>query len=154
MLQPNRVVAILTPLVFAPLAGYITLKLADAGIHLGGGQEALIVQGLIFALGVLIAWLKSQQWLKGWQKWEERADEMTNGALDEAMQKFLEELAHKTGTPLPTNVLELPSAPGSVDEYVPIPEPPTVPTGEGTASAGEPPPAAQPGAFGGDEPRA
>lgn len=149
MLQPNRVVAILTPLVFAPLAGYITLKLADAGIHLGGGDEALIVQGLIFALGVFIAWLKSQQWMKGWQKWEERADTMTNGALDEAMQKFLEELARKTDTPLPVTTDE------TTEESVPTPElPADVPTGEGTPSAGEPPPAAVPGAFGGDEPRA
>lgn len=149
MLQPNRVVAILTPLVFAPLAGYITLKLADAGIHLGGGDEALIVQGLIFGLGVLIAWLKSQQWMKGWQKWEERADTMTNGALDEAMQKFLEELARKTDTPLPVTTDE------ATDESVPTPElSADVPTGEGTPSAGEPPPAAVPGAFGGDEPRA
>jgi hypothetical protein len=66
--SPNRIVVLLTPLVFAPLAGFISLKLADLGINLSSSRaQDIIVQGAIFLGGVIIAFLKSRKWLQGWQ---------------------------------------------------------------------------------------
>ena len=68
-MSPNRVVTILTPLVFAPLAGSIAAWLATnvPGTNITSDQ----LTG-IFITGALIAFGKSAQWLHGWQKWEER----------------------------------------------------------------------------------
>jgi hypothetical protein len=67
-MSPNRVVALLTPLVFAPLAGSIAAWLATnvPGTNITSDQ----LTG-IFITGALIAFGKSAQWLHGWQKWEE-----------------------------------------------------------------------------------
>ncbi len=67
--SPNRVVAIATPLVFAPLAGTITALAAKyaPGLDIDQGQlEA------VFIAGATIAFAKSGLWLRGWQKDEER----------------------------------------------------------------------------------
>jgi hypothetical protein len=101
-MAPNRLVTLLTPLIFAPLAGFISLKLADLGINLDSARaQDIIVQGAIFLGGVLVAYLKSRQWLKGWQDWERRTDDATNGALTAEFQSFLEQLGEKAGVPLP-----------------------------------------------------
>ena len=68
----NRIVALLTPLVFAPLAGVISAWAADnlPGVTLPPDKiEA------VFIAGALIALAPAAQWLQGWQKYEARQDE-------------------------------------------------------------------------------
>src|SRR3954468_18026072 len=65
----NRMVAVLTPLVFAPLAGSISVLAAK---HLPGMN---IDQGsltAVFVAGATIAFGKAALWMKGWQDWEQR----------------------------------------------------------------------------------
>ena len=68
-MTPNRLVALLTPLVFAPLAGSISALAAKyfpfVEVPTGALQE-------IFIAGALIAFAKAAQWTQGWQKYEER----------------------------------------------------------------------------------
>ena len=69
MLSPNRVVAILTPLVFAPAAGAVSAWAADSFPGVDLSQERLTN---IFIAGALVALAPALQWLHGWQKYEER----------------------------------------------------------------------------------
>lgn len=118
----NRVVVILTPLIFAPLAGFISLQLAKLGIDLKTETaQGVIVSGAVFLSGVVIAFLKSKKWLQGWQDWEKRQDWMANSALDTQFTAFLEEVAAKTGVKLPgPDGLPLVTAgPGGDDEPPP-----------------------------------
>jgi hypothetical protein len=66
-ISPNRLVAVLTPLVFAPLAGAISVFAADhvPGLNIDSGQLQAV-----FITGALIAFGKAGLWLKGWQDWE------------------------------------------------------------------------------------
>jgi hypothetical protein len=66
-ISPNRLVAVLTPLVFAPLAGAISVFAADhvPGLNIDSGQLQSV-----FIAGALIAFGKAGLWLKGWQDWE------------------------------------------------------------------------------------
>jgi hypothetical protein len=129
--SPNRIVVLLTPLVFAPLAGFISLKLADLGINLSSSRaQDIIVQGAIFLGGVIIAFLKSRKWLQGWQDFEKRQDWLVNSQLDDRFTKFLEELAAKSG--------------------VDLPGPDALPLATGDAP-GDPPPAFAPGAMRGPD---
>jgi hypothetical protein len=66
-MNPNRLVAVLTPLVFAPLAGAIAAGVAKYGIDVDDGQLQAI-----FIAGATIALAKSAQWTKGWQAFEQR----------------------------------------------------------------------------------
>jgi hypothetical protein len=68
-MSPNRIVALLTPLVFAPLAGVICTWAAEnlPGVSL---DQSSLEQ--IFIAGALIALAPAAQWLHGWQKHEER----------------------------------------------------------------------------------
>ena len=68
-MSPNRVVALLTPLVFAPLAGAVAAWLAKHFPALGMSKAD--VQE-IFIGGALIALAPALQWLHGWQKHEAR----------------------------------------------------------------------------------
>jgi hypothetical protein len=68
-MTPNRIVAILTPLVFAPVAGGIATWLAEHFPGAGVDEEQLTA---IFIAGSLIALAPAVQWLNGWQKWEAR----------------------------------------------------------------------------------
>lgn len=68
MLQPNRIVALLTPLVFAPLAGVITTWAAENLPGVTVPRESIEE---IFIAGALIALAPAAQWLHGWQKWEQ-----------------------------------------------------------------------------------
>ena len=63
----NRLVAVSTPLVLAPLAGAITAGVAKYGIDVDDGQLQAI-----FIAGATIALAKSAQWTKGWQAFEQR----------------------------------------------------------------------------------
>ncbi len=70
-MSPNRIVAVLTPLVFAPLAGTITALVAHnfPGVDISEGSLTQV-----FIAGALIAFAKAAQWTRGWQKYEERHD--------------------------------------------------------------------------------
>jgi hypothetical protein len=68
-MTPNRVVAVLTPLVFAPLAGAIAAWLAR---HAPGVDVQKDDIQAIFIGGALIAVAPALQWLHGWQKYEAR----------------------------------------------------------------------------------
>jgi hypothetical protein len=71
-MSPNRIVALLTPVVFAPLAGAASAWLAK---HVPGAKvSAGDLQG-VFIAGALIALAPALQWLHGWQKYEARQDE-------------------------------------------------------------------------------
>jgi hypothetical protein len=69
MLQPNRIVALLTPLVFAPLAGVIATWAAENLPGVTVPRESIEE---IFIAGALIALAPAAQWLHGWQKYEQR----------------------------------------------------------------------------------
>jgi hypothetical protein len=71
-MTPNRVVAVLTPLVFAPLAGAVAAWLAKHFPALGVSKNDLQE---VFIGGALIALAPAAQWLHGWQKYEERQAE-------------------------------------------------------------------------------
>jgi hypothetical protein len=66
-IAPNRLVAVLTPLVFAPLAGAVSVFAAE---HLPGLDIDSDQLQQIFIAGALIAFGKAGLWLKGWQDWE------------------------------------------------------------------------------------
>jgi hypothetical protein len=68
-MSPNRVVALLTPLVFAPLAGAVAAWLAKHFPAIGVSKDDLQE---VFIGGALIALAPALQWLHGWQKFEAR----------------------------------------------------------------------------------
>ena len=68
-MTPNRIVALLTPLLFAPLAGSISALAAEYFPLVDVPTEAVEE---IFIAGALIAFAKAAQWTHGWQKYEER----------------------------------------------------------------------------------
>jgi hypothetical protein len=71
-MSPNRIVAVLTPLVFAPAAGAICAYLAQnfPGVEIDPGSLQQI-----FVAGAAIALVPAAQWLHGWQKHEQRLSE-------------------------------------------------------------------------------
>jgi hypothetical protein len=73
-MSPNRVVAVATPLVFAPLAGGIAAWAAD---HFPGVEVDPNALEEIFIAGALIALAPAAQWLHGWQKFEARQADLT-----------------------------------------------------------------------------
>jgi hypothetical protein len=99
-MSPNRIVALLTPLVFAPLAGAIAAWVAE---NAPGVEVSASALEEIFIAGALIALAPALQWLHGWQKWEAReatavqAAELADAetalpALDEELDDFEPEL--------------------------------------------------------------
>src|SRR3954451_10350817 len=88
-MSPNRIVAFLTPLVFAPAAGAVAAWLAR---HFPGVDVAPGDLEKVFIAGALIALAPAAQWLHGWQKYEtqqaetERAVELANIAAAPAVQ--------------------------------------------------------------------
>jgi hypothetical protein len=87
-MTPNRIVALLTPLVFAPLAGACATWLAK---HFPGIEVSQSDLQSIFIAGALVALAPAVQWLHGWQKYEarqadaEREVEVANIAAGQAM---------------------------------------------------------------------
>ena len=67
--SPNRVVTALTPLVFAPLAGAISVF---AAAHVPGLNIDTEQLQAVFIAGATIAFGKAALWLKGWQEFEQR----------------------------------------------------------------------------------
>jgi hypothetical protein len=74
-LKPNRIVAVLTPLVFAPLAGAIASWVAENFPGVSVSESSLEE---IFIAGALIALAPAAQWLHGWQKFEAREADTEN----------------------------------------------------------------------------
>jgi hypothetical protein len=72
---PNRIVAVLTPLVFAPAAGAIA---AWAATHAPGVTISQQDLTSVFIAGALIALAPAAQWLHGWQKYEDRQAQSDN----------------------------------------------------------------------------
>lgn len=72
-MSPNRIVAVLTPLVFAPLAGACAAWLSQ---HFPGVDVDKDALQEIFIAGALIALAPAAQWLHGWQKYEARQGEL------------------------------------------------------------------------------
>lgn len=68
-MTPNRLVALLTPLLFAPLAGSISALAAEYFPGVDVPAESIEE---IFIAGALIAFAKAAQWTQGWQKYEAR----------------------------------------------------------------------------------
>jgi hypothetical protein len=68
-MSPNRIVALLTPLVFAPLAGVAATWAAENLPGVTVPRESIEE---IFIAGALIALAPAVQWLHGWQKYEQR----------------------------------------------------------------------------------
>ncbi len=84
---PGRLVALLTPLVFAPLAGAIAV--AAARYRPGVELDADRLQE-IFIAGALIAFGKAGLWLKGWQDYERRQEPLPDAvAHDFALEAAL-----------------------------------------------------------------
>jgi hypothetical protein len=79
--SPNRVVALATPLIFAPAAGAVTAWAAKhaPGIHIHQGQLQAI-----FIAGATIALAHSGMWMKGWQDYEKRQEVLPASALEPA----------------------------------------------------------------------
>jgi hypothetical protein len=79
--SPNRVVAVATPLIFAPAAGAVTAWAAKhaPGIHIDQGQLQAI-----FIAGATIALAHSGMWMKGWQDYEKRQEVLPASALEPA----------------------------------------------------------------------
>jgi hypothetical protein len=77
--SPNRLVAMLTPIVFAPLAGSIAVLAARyfPGVDVDQGSLQAI-----FIAGATIAFGKAGLWLKGWQDWEKREAEGAGDDVD------------------------------------------------------------------------
>jgi hypothetical protein len=92
-MSPNRIVAFLTPLLFAPAAGAASAWLAK---HFPGTDIKSADLQAIFIGGSLIALAPAAQWLHGWQKHEARqADfeheiELANAGAGGSMSALLD----------------------------------------------------------------
>ena len=96
----NRIVALLTPLVFAPLAGVISTWAAK---NLPGVTVPPDKVEEIFIAGALIALAPAAQWLHGWQKFEQRREETVAAAAT-----GFGVVQVPVAAPPPPEVLELP----------------------------------------------
>ncbi|MGZ4279173.1 MAG: hypothetical protein ACXVVU_21190 [Solirubrobacteraceae bacterium] len=78
-ITPGRLVALLTPLIFAPLAGSISVLAARylPGVDIDQGSLQAI-----FIAGATIAFGKAAIWLKGWQDWEKREADAPSDIVD------------------------------------------------------------------------
>ena len=74
-MSPNRIVAVLTPLIFAPAAGAIAAWIAN---NIPGAEISAQNLEEVFIGGALIGLAPAAQWLHGWQKYEARKAEQEN----------------------------------------------------------------------------
>ena len=93
-MTPNRIVAVLTPLVFAPLSGAVAAWIAD---RVPGIQISETELTGIFVGGALIALAPALQWLHGWQKFEAREAEIQRAV----------EVAHASAAPAALSASEV-----------------------------------------------
>jgi hypothetical protein len=89
-MSPNRVVAIATPLIFAPLAGAVSAWLAE---HFPGFNVDQSNLEAIFIAGALIALAPAAQWLHGWQKYEARQAVVAQASVEADQPETFEEAA-------------------------------------------------------------
>jgi hypothetical protein len=78
-ITPGRLVAFLTPVIFAPLAGSISVLAARYLPGVDIDQSSLQA---IFIAGATIAFGKAALWLKGWQDWEKREADAPGDVAD------------------------------------------------------------------------
>jgi hypothetical protein len=118
--KPNQVVVALTPVIFAPLAGAISVWAAR---HAGVNIDQSSLQA-VFIAGATIALAKAGLWLKGWQEYEKRlpatdggapAAEEREGAVDEAAAAG-DAAAVEDGLDVPEGDDDLDDLPGDDDE--------------------------------------
>jgi hypothetical protein len=79
-ITPGRIVAVLTPLVFAPLAGGIAVWSAKnfPGANIDADKlQAVFIAGATAALG------QGALWLKGWQDYEKRQEAVPAGVSND-----------------------------------------------------------------------
>ena len=109
-IAPNRAVAVLTPLVFAPLAGSISVLVAKyvPGVDIDSGSVEAI-----FITGATIAFAKAGIWLKGWQDHEQRIE---GAALDAGLDEPEPELDPGSDDLDPLDETELDDEPELEDE--------------------------------------
>ena len=81
-MSPNRLVTILTPLVFAPLAGALTAWVAQNAPGLPALDSAQVTA--LFIAGATIAFGKGALWLRGWQHFEGSPDGRVGAEADPA----------------------------------------------------------------------
>lgn len=148
----NRLVAFVLGPAITLASGYISLWLSRhfPGAHLPDQKSiaGVLTTGVITVVPMILAHAKVQKWLDGWQGWEKRMDDATNGALDGALQTFLERVADKTGVPLPSDEPGPQTAAGSwMTEETRSRLAPADTTDEELTAEESPPPAADPGAF-------
>jgi predicted dithiol-disulfide oxidoreductase (DUF899 family) len=72
---PNRIVVILTPLIFAPAAGFVCAYVAK---KVPGAQLDSTEVTVVFVGGATAAVVKAYRWLDGWQAEAAAADELFN----------------------------------------------------------------------------
>jgi hypothetical protein len=95
--KPNQLVAALTPVVFAPLAGAISVWAAK---HAGANINASSLQA-VFIAGATIALAKAALWLKGWQAYEKRQPLPHEEVPDQdGLDRFLDDDLDEADEPL------------------------------------------------------
>jgi hypothetical protein len=97
--KPNQLVVALTPVVFAPLAGAVSVWAAkNAGVDID--QSSLQA---VFIAGATIAFAKAGLWLKGWQEYEKRQPVAASAspAVHDALDSFLDDDLAEGDEPLP-----------------------------------------------------
>lgn len=83
-LTPTRIVTFLTPIIFVPLAGFITLQLAKYGVVVDNDETLETITNVGgFLVGSLVAYLSSAKWLDGRHEWENNLEEALNAAPPE-----------------------------------------------------------------------
>jgi hypothetical protein len=74
----GRVVALITPTIIAPAAGFVAVTAAKWGLDVDAKElEAVFIAGVTAALGI------GALWLKGWQDWEKRQEETPAGVSND-----------------------------------------------------------------------
>ena len=79
-ITPGRLVTVLTPVLFAPLAGTISVLAAEhvPGLNIDrGALEEIFIAGAVIAFG------KAGLWLKGWQDYERREQALPGDVADD-----------------------------------------------------------------------
>jgi hypothetical protein len=101
----NRLVVILTPLVFAPAAGWAASAVARYAPGIDVSQNDI---QKVFIAGALIALAPAAQWLSGWQKHEAR-----QAAAEQAVETGL---ASGGGAPAVASPPDAVAAPPALDD--------------------------------------
>jgi hypothetical protein len=121
-MTPNRIVAVLTPLVFAPLAGAVASWVAENFPGVSVSESSLEE---IFIAGALIALAPAAQWLHGWQKYEAREAEAENAvrlAVAGVVPQIAAEPTFAAPAPEPAPEFEEPASSADLDELAELSE--------------------------------